>query len=99
MVNYKLEGDGPLGGTRWTFGANYKNDVWLDTGLNLNTLERRSDAGTVLFAVIAKDFRLARNRVLGVRLNLGNLLDRNYISEGFTFGEKRTYRLATELRF
>jgi hypothetical protein len=65
----------------------------------LNTLERRSDAGTVLFAVIAKDFRLPRNRVLGVRLNLGNLLDRNYISEGFTFGEKRTYRLATELRF
>ena len=49
--------------------------------------------------MIAKDFRLARNRVLGVRLNLGNLLDRNYISEGFTFGEKRTYRLATELRF
>ena len=99
MVNYKIDGDGLFGNTRWTLGTNWKNDVWLDTGLNLNTRERRSDGGAVLFAVLAKEFKLADKRAVTVRLNVGNILDRDYISEGFTFGEKRTFRLATDLKF
>lgn len=99
MVNYKIDGRGLLGQTRWTLGANWKNDVWLDTGLNLNTLERRSDGGAVVFAVIAKEIKLSDRRAFTLRLNIGNLFDRNYISEGFTFGEKRTWRLATDFRF
>ncbi len=99
LVNYKVEGDGLLGNTRWTFGANYKNDVWLDTGLGAATLERRSDAGTVYFLVVSKEIKLANKRSVGLRLNVGNLFDREYISEGFTFGEPRTIRLATDYRF
>jgi len=99
LVNYKVEGEGLLGNTRWTFGANWKNDVWLDTGLSTNTLERRSDGGAVYFLVLSKEFKLADRRAITVRLNVGNLFDRDYISEGFTFGEKRTYRLATDFKF
>jgi len=99
MVNYKVDGEGMLGNTRWTLGANYKNDVWLDTGLNLNTRERRSDAGAVIFAVISKEFKLADKRAITLRLNVGNILDREYISEGFTFGEPRTIRFATDFKF
>lgn len=99
MVNYRTGGAGVLGNVRWTLGANWKNDVWLDTGLNVNTIERRSDGGAVLFAVVSKEFKLPKNRAVTVRLNVGNILDRDYISEGFTFGEKRTVRLATDFRF
>ena len=99
MVNYKVTGDGLMRNTRWTSGVNYKNDVWLDTGLGVNTLERRSDGGSVVFAVVSKEFKLERNRALVVRLNVGNILDREYISEGFTFGEPRTFRLATDFKF
>mgnify|MGYP000014551776 FL=1 len=99
MTNYKIDGSGPLGGTRWTLGLNWRNDTWLDTGLNLNTRERRSDGGGVLFAVISKDIKLKGRQGLTLRLNIGNLTDRDYISEGSTFGEKRTYRLATDFRF
>ena len=99
LVNYTVVGGGLLNQTRWTVGTNWKNDVWLDTGLNLNTRERRSDAGAVLFAVVAKEFKLANRRAVTVRLNVGNILDRDYISEGFTFGEKRTFRLSADYRF
>lgn len=99
LVNYKIDGEGLLGNTRWTLGANYKNDVWLDTGLNVATLARRSDAGTVYFFVASKEFKLANKRAVTVRLNVGNLFDREYISEGFTFGEPRMFRLATDYRF
>ena len=99
LVNYTVVGGGLLNQTRWTVGTNWKNDVWLDTGLNLNTRERRSDAGAVLFAVVAKEFKLANRRAITVRLNVGNILDRDYISEGFTFGEKRTFRLSADYRF
>ena len=99
LVNYTVVGGGLLNQTRWTVGTNWKNDVWLDTGLNLNTRERRSDGGAVLFAVVAKEFKLANRRAVTVRLNVGNILDRDYISEGFTFGEKRTFRLSADYRF
>jgi outer membrane receptor protein involved in Fe transport len=99
LVNYTVGGAGLLGNTRWTAGTNWKNDVWLDTGLNLNTRERRSDGGAVLFAVVSKEFKLANRRAVTVRLNVGNILNRDYISEGFTFGEKRTFRLSTDLKF
>jgi iron complex outermembrane recepter protein len=99
LVNYKIDGEGLLGNTRWTFGANWKNDTWLDLGQGQNTLPRRSDGGAILFAVISKEFKLANRRAVTVRLNVGNLLDRDYISEGFTFGEKRTWRLATDFKF
>ena len=99
LVNYTVVGGGLLNQTRWTVGTNWKNDVWLDTGLNLNTRERRSDGGAVLFAVVAKEFKLANRRAITVRLNVGNILDRDYISEGFTFGEKRTFRLSADYRF
>ena len=99
LVNYKIDGDGWLGNTRWTVGGNYKNDVWLDTGLGANTLERRSDGGMVYFLVVSKEFKLANKHAIAVRLNVGNLFDREYISEGFTFGEPRTIRLATDYRF
>lgn len=99
FANYKIEGDGALGNTRWTLGMNYKNDVWLDTGLGANTLERRSDGGSVFFAVISKEIKLANKKSIAIRLNIGNLFDREYISEGFTFGEPRTWRLATDYRF
>jgi outer membrane receptor protein involved in Fe transport len=99
LVNYTVAGGGLLKQTRWTIGTNWKNDVWLDTGLNLNTRERRSDGGAVLFAVVAKEFKLANRRAVTVRLNVGNILDRDYISEGFTFGEKRTFRLSADYRF
>ncbi len=99
LVNYKIDGEGLLGNTRWTFGMNYKNDVWLDTGLGAATLERRSDAGSVYFLVFSKEFKLANKRALAVRVNVGNLTDREYISEGFTFGEPRTWRIATDYKF
>jgi iron complex outermembrane recepter protein len=99
MVNYRTAGDGFLGNVRWTLGMNWKNDVWLDTGLSLNTLERRSDGGAVVFAVISKEFKLTDRRAINLRLNIGNIFDREYISEGFTFGEPRTIRLATDFRF
>ncbi len=99
LVNYTVGGAGFLGNTRWTVGTNWKNDVWLDTGLNLNTRERRSDGGAVLFAVVSKEFKLANRRAITARLNVGNILDRDYISEGFTFGEKRTVRLSADYRF
>ena len=99
MVNYRIDGEGLAGNTRWTLGTNWRNDTWLDTGLNLNTRERRSDPATILFAVVSKDIKLTGRRVLSLRLNVGNLQNRNYITEGSTFGEKRTYRFATELRF
>ena len=99
MTNYKIDGAGLLGGTRWTLGLNWRNDTWLDTGLSLNTRERRSDEGGVLFAVISKDIKLKGRQGLTLRLNVGNLTNRDYITEGSTFGEKRTYRLATDFRF
>jgi iron complex outermembrane receptor protein len=99
FANYKIDGDGLLGKTRWTLGANWKSKTWLDTGLNTNTFERRSDGGTVVFAVISKEFPLANKRAITVRLNVGNIFDRDYISEGFTFGEKRTFRLSTDYKF
>jgi iron complex outermembrane receptor protein len=99
FANYKIDGDGVLGKTRWTLGANWKSKTWLDTGLNTNTFERRSDGGAVVFAVISKEFPLANKRAITVRLNVGNIFDRDYISEGFTFGEKRTFRLSTDYKF
>jgi iron complex outermembrane recepter protein len=99
LVNYKVDGEGLLGNTRWTFGMNYRNDVWLDTGLGAATLERRSDAGAVYFLVFSKEFKLANKRAVAVRVNVGNLTDREYISEGFTFGEPRTWRIATDYKF
>ncbi|MCX6933547.1 MAG: TonB-dependent receptor [Verrucomicrobia bacterium] len=99
LANYKIEGDGALGKTRWTLGANWRSKTWLDTGLNTNTFERRSDGGTVVFAVISKEFQLANKRAITVRLNVGNIFDRDYISEGFTFGEKRTIRFSTDYKF
>jgi iron complex outermembrane receptor protein len=100
MINYKLADEGGwFRNTRWMFGVNYKNDVWLDTGLAVNTLERRSDGGAVCFVVVSKEFKLADRRAITLRLNIGNLFDREYISEGFTFGEPRTWRIATDFRF
>jgi iron complex outermembrane receptor protein len=99
LVNYKIDGDGWLGGTRWTLGMNYRNDTWLDTGLGANTLERRSDGGAVLFMAASKEVKLANKRSLLLRLNVGNITNRTYISEGFTFGEPRMIRFATDYRF
>ncbi|HRE04952.1 MAG TPA: TonB-dependent receptor [Opitutaceae bacterium] len=99
FVNYKIDGDGVLGNTRWTLGANWKNDTWLDLGQGQNTLPRRSDGGAIVFVVISKEFKLANKRAFTLRLNVGNIFDRDYISEGFTFGDKRSWRLATDFRF
>lgn len=99
LVNYKVEGEGLLGNTRWTLGMNYKNDNWLDTGLNINTLARRSDAGSVFFLVASKEIKLSGRQAITVRLNVGNLTNREYITEGFTFGEPRTWRIATDYKF
>lgn len=52
-----------------------------------------------MFAVISKEFQLANKRAITVRLNVGNIFDRDYISEGFTFGEKRTIRFSTDYKF
>lgn len=99
VMNYRFDEKGALKGLRTTLGAHYRNDTWLDVGLGQNSLPRRSDPGSVFFLVLSKDFSLPQKRGLTVRLNIGNLLDRDYISEGFTFGEKRTIRLSTDLRF
>jgi iron complex outermembrane receptor protein len=99
LADYKFADSGAFSGVRATVGANWKTDTWLDTGLNQNTLTRRSDAGTVVFMVLSKEFKLANKRALVVRLNVGNILDRAYISEGFTFGEPRTIRLSTDFKF
>jgi outer membrane receptor protein involved in Fe transport len=98
FTNYLFAG-GPLDGLRLGFGASHKNNTWLDTGLNQATLGRRSDDYTVLWITAAKEFKLAHQRALVVRLNVGNLTDKAYISEGFTFGEHRTIRLSTDFKF
>lgn len=100
FVTYKSLDQGPIRGLRVTLGANYRNSTWLDVGQGQNTLNtRRSDNGTTLFAVISKEFKLEHGRALAVRVNLGNLLDRSYITEGFTYGEERTIRVATDFKF
>jgi iron complex outermembrane receptor protein len=100
LMNYRFGGGTPLNGLNLTLGANYRNDTWLDTGLsNLQTLTRRSDSGTTYFAALAREFKLSGRRALAVRLNLGNLLNRDYITEGSTFGEKFTWRLGTDFKF
>jgi iron complex outermembrane receptor protein len=98
IVNYRFDEKGPLQGLRTTLGANYRNDTWLDLGLGQNSLVRRSSPGSVFFAVVQKDFSLPGKRLVTARLNVGNLLNRDYISEGFTFGEKRTFRLSLDYK-
>lgn len=96
--NYAIKG-GVADGVRVGFGANYKNDTWLDTGLNQLTLGRRSSAYTVYWMTLAKEIKLANRRAVAVRLNVGNLTNLKYVSEGFTFGEPRSIRLSTDYKF
>ena len=98
FTNYTLKG-GPADGLRIGFGANYKNDTWLDTGLNQLTLGRRSSSYIVYWMTVAKEFKLENRRALAVRLNVGNLANKKYVSEGFTFGEPRSIRLSTDYKF
>ena len=98
FTNYRFEG-GVLNGLRLGVGANYKNDTWLDTGLNQATLGRRSTPYTVIWLAASKEFKLDAKRSLVVRLNVGNLTNKEYISEGFTFGEPRSIRLGADLKF
>jgi len=66
----------------------------------LNSLTRRSDRlSGALDRLAAKEFKLANRRAIVVRLNVGNLLNKNYVSEGFTFGEYRTIRLSSDYKF
>ncbi|MCX6943686.1 MAG: TonB-dependent receptor plug domain-containing protein [Opitutales bacterium] len=98
FTNYRFEG-GALDGFRLGMGANHKNDTWLDTGLNQTTLGRRSTPYTVVWLTAAKEFKLENKRSLVVRLNVGNLTNKEYISEGFTFGDPRSIRLSTDFKF
>ena len=98
FTNYTIKG-GPADGVRVGFGANYKNDTWLDTGLNQLTLGRRSSSYLVYWMTLAKEFKLANKRAIAVRLNVGNLANKLYISEGFTYGEPRSIRLSTDYKF
>jgi outer membrane receptor for Fe3+-dicitrate len=98
FTNYTIKG-GFADGVRAGFGANYKNDTWLDTGLNQLTLGRRSSDYLVYWMTLAKEFKMANRRAVAVRLNVGNLANKKYISEGFTFGEPRSIRLSTDYKF
>jgi hypothetical protein len=42
---------------------------------------------------------MANHRAIAVRLNVGNLANKKYVSEGFTFGEPRSIRLSTDYKF
>lgn len=98
FTNYTFKG-GPVDGIRVGFGANYKNDTWLDTGLNQLTLGRRSSSYVVYWMTLAREFKLANKRAVAVRLNVGNLANKLYVSEGFTYGEPRNIRLSTDYKF
>ena len=98
FTNYRFVGGG-LDGLRLGAGASHKNDTWLDTGLNQATLGRRSTPYTVMWLTAAKEFKLEHQRALVVRLNVGNLFNKAYISEGFTFGEPRSIRVSTDFKF
>ena len=98
FTNYAFKG-GPADGIRVGFGANYKNDTWLDTGLNQLTLGRRSSSYVVYWMTAAREFKLANKRAVAVRLNVGNLANKLYVSEGFTYGEPRNIRLSTDYKF
>lgn len=98
FTNYTIKG-GPADNVRVGFGANYKNDTWLDTGLNQLTLGRRSSSYVVYWMTLAKEFKMANHRAIAVRLNVGNLANKKYVSEGFTFGEPRSIRLSTDYKF
>jgi len=97
-ANYTVQG-GPVAGLRLGYGFTYKNDTILDLNNGLNSLNRRSDEYLVHWMTAAKEFKLAGKRAIAVRLNVGNLLNKNYVSEGFTFGEFRTIRLSTDYKF
>jgi iron complex outermembrane recepter protein len=97
-ANYTVQG-GKAAGLRLGYGFTYKNDTILDLNNGLNSLTRRSDPYVVHWITAAKEFKLASKRAIVVRLNVGNLLNKNYVSEGFTFGEYRTIRLSTDFKF
>ncbi|WP_164976099.1 TonB-dependent siderophore receptor [Oleiharenicola lentus] len=97
-LNYTFQ-HSKVAGLRLGYGFTYKNDTILDLNNGLNSLTRRSDPYLVHWMTLAKDFKLADKRTIVVRLNVGNLFDKNYVSEGFTFGEYRTFRLSTDYKF
>ena len=89
-----------LNGLRLGAGATYKSSTWLDTGQGQNTLNtRRSDAAWVYWIMLSKEFKLTGPQVLVLRLNVGNLLNKEYISEGNTYGEPRLIRFAVDYKF
>jgi iron complex outermembrane receptor protein len=97
-ANYTIQG-GVAAGLRLGYGFTYKNDTILDLNNGLNSLTRRSDEYLVHWLTAAKEFKLANKHAVVVRLNVGNLFDKNYVTEGFTFGEYRTIRLSTDYKF
>ncbi|MDI1249173.1 MAG: TonB-dependent receptor plug domain-containing protein [Lacunisphaera sp.] len=98
MANYTVQG-GKAAGLRLGYGLTYKSDTMLDLNNGLNSLKNRSDEYMVHWMTAAKEFKLADRRAIVVRLNVGNLFNKNYVSEGFTFGEYRTIRLSTDFKF
>ncbi|WP_157772299.1 TonB-dependent siderophore receptor [Lacunisphaera limnophila] len=97
-ASYTVQG-GMAAGLRLGYGFTYKNDTILDLNNGLNSLTRRSDEYLVHWVTAAKEFKLANKHAIVVRLNVGNLFDKNYVTEGFTYGEYRTIRLSTDYKF
>jgi iron complex outermembrane receptor protein len=97
-ANYTVQG-GFAAGLRLGYGLTYKNDTILDLNNGLNSLTRRSDPYVVHWLTAGKEFKLSGRQAMVVRLNVGNLFNKNYVTEGFTFGEYRTIRLSTDFKF
>lgn len=91
--------EGPLAKVRLGVGANYKSATELDVNTGINSTLWLSDARTVFWMSASREFKLQGRRAVVVRLNVGNLLNKEFITEGRTYGDPRTIRLATDFKF
>jgi iron complex outermembrane recepter protein len=95
---YNFE-EGLLAKVRLGLGVNYKSATELDVNTGINSTLWLSDARTVFWMSASREFKLQGRRAVVVRLNVGNLLNKEFITEGQTYGDPRTIRLATDFKF
>lgn len=97
---YRLKGSGWTNGLRFSVGASYADSTWVDAAQAQNTyLAQWSDAVTIVMASVAKEFPLGQGRRMSVRVNVNNLLDKEYIAASNNFGQPRTIKTSVEYRF
>lgn len=97
---YRFKSGGWTSGWRLGLGASYAASTWVDASQALNTyLGQWSDATTIYWASIAKEFSLSNGRRVTLSVNGNNLFDKRYISSSNNFGQPRIVKMSIGYKF